>query len=99
MKCAFWGVDERSLVVVPIEYNIGVSSGLSVYYPYAGTNLAQHFNLLRATHSPNLYEQINIAAVHLGLGLEDVHKRVRKYKQFRIHKFNVRLSRYGLVLA
>jgi len=82
MKCAFKGADKRGLVVVPTEYNISLSRGMSVFYPYAGINLSTRFCLLRTNKSPSLLTEVNVAAVHLGWGLQDVHNKVCRDRQW-----------------
>lgn len=77
MNCAFVGADKHGLLVVPLEFTISTEDGLTVMYPYGGHNLDTTFKMLRAVSNPDIVlQEINRAAVHLLLGLWDVHSKV-----------------------
>jgi hypothetical protein len=70
------GADEHGLLVTPLQYCISPDRGLFVLYPYAGVNLQEHFKMLRAVRPDMVLMHINRAAVHLLLGLDEVHSKV-----------------------
>jgi hypothetical protein len=70
------GADKHGLLVTPLQYSISPDRGLSVLYPYAGVNLKDHFKVLQAVRPDMVLKHVNRAALHLLLGLDEVHSKV-----------------------
>jgi hypothetical protein len=76
MQCALIGADRYGLLVTPLECSISRDGGSKVYYPNAGINLTERFDILGAERPDLVFPDVNKAAVHLLSGLLVVHNKV-----------------------